>query len=49
MMEDGTTYVRMEEERDQLRLKMEEAARKCFLLGFYLSFLHVRKTDVFCR
>ena len=29
MMEDATTYVRMEEERDQLRLKMDETARKC--------------------
>ena len=36
MMEDAATYVRMEEERDQLRLKMEEMARKCALLTIIL-------------
>ena len=32
MMEDAATYVQMEQERDQLRVKMEETARKCALL-----------------
>ena len=42
MMEDAATYVRMEKERDQLRLKMDETARKYFWLGLTISLLHVR-------
>ena len=49
MMEDATAYVRMEEERDQLRLKMDETARKCLLLGFAFHFLRVRRTNCFLQ
>lgn len=31
MMEDAAAFVRMEEERDLLRLKMDETARKCLI------------------
>ena len=36
MMEDAATYVRMEEEHDHLRLKMNVTARKFALLTFIL-------------
>jgi len=49
MMEDATAYVRMEEERDHLRLKMDETTRKFCCLDFSFHLLRVRQTNCFLQ